>query len=403
MEFSFISGNILILLIVWAVTDFAHFLPNAYYSLYVESLGASPQIIGSILSASLFIMAFLQLAGGYWADKRGRKIIIVATSFARALIYIIFATAPTWHFILFGEMLVGVVALSHPAMSALVADSLPPDKRGLGYSLSMLAGVTSILSPVVAGILYIKYGLVVGVRTAYLIVSICWLTSGVMFLKLEETLKFEKAEASLTKFWREYPKVFKECLTVWKFVPKTMLYLFLIFTPLMFFVRMCMPYYVLYANRFLKVDEFQWAVLQTVYSITFYCLLLPVGKMVDTFGRKKPLILSSVSGAIGMALFLHGHPLELYLFSMFSAACNALAFTAYPSMQTDLTPKEYRGKLTGLSNFSDCVLGSIALLSGGILYEAVSPIAPFLLLLAAMVLTAITTAIFVAEPQKKEV
>ncbi|MEM2987485.1 MAG: MFS transporter, partial [Candidatus Bathyarchaeia archaeon] len=141
----------------------------------------------------------------------------------------------------------------------------------------------------------------------------------------------------------------------------------------------------------------------TVYSITFYCLLLPVGKMVDTFGRKKPLILSSVSGAIGMALFLHGHPLELYLFSMFSAACNALAFTAYPSMQTDLTPKEYRGKLTGLSNFSDCVLGSIALLSGGILYEAVSPIAPFLLLLAAMVLTAITTAIFIAEPQKKEV
>ncbi|MEM3783712.1 MAG: hypothetical protein QXY88_01590 [Candidatus Bathyarchaeia archaeon] len=46
-------------------TDFAHLLPDTYYSLYVESLGGSPLIIGSILSASWFIMTFLQLAGGF--------------------------------------------------------------------------------------------------------------------------------------------------------------------------------------------------------------------------------------------------------------------------------------------------------------------------------------------------
>ncbi|MGC8997962.1 MAG: hypothetical protein ACP5JW_00955 [Candidatus Bathyarchaeia archaeon] len=40
----------------------------------------------------------------------------------------------------------------------------PPEKRGLGYSLSMLACVTSILSPVVAGILCLKYELVAGMR-----------------------------------------------------------------------------------------------------------------------------------------------------------------------------------------------------------------------------------------------
>lgn len=400
-EFSFVTGNVLILLVVWAVTDFANFLPDTYYSLYVESLGASPYIIGLILSASLFIMAFLQLAGGYWADKKGRKTIIVATNFARALIYLVFAVAPTWHLILFGEVLVGVVSLSNPAMGALVADSLPLEKRGLGYSLSMLAGVTSILSPVVAGTLYLKYGLVVCMRIAYLIVSVCWLVSGIMLLKLEETLKTEKAGASFTNFLRECPKAFKECISVWKFVPKTMLHLFLIFTPVTFFARMCAPYYVLYASQFLKVDEFHWAILQTIYSITFYCLLLPVGKMVDTFGRRKPLIVSSLAGALGMALFLHGQPLELYLFSLFSAVCNALVFTAYPSLQTDLTPKEHRGKLTGFSNFSDCLLGAIALFLGGFLYEIVSPITPFLLLLATMALTTLTTAIFIVEPQKK--
>lgn len=402
MEFSFISGNVLILLLVWAVTDFAHFLPDTYYSLYVESLGASPQIIGSILSASLFIMAFLQLAGGYWADKKGRKIIIVATSFARALIYLIFAAAPTWHFILLGELLIGIVTIAQPAMSALVADSLPPEKRGLGYSLSMLAGVTSILSPVVAGILYLNYGLAPGMRAAYIIVSVCWLISGVMLLRLKETMKSEMARFSIADFLKEYPKAFKECVTVWKYLPKTMLYLFLIFTLPMFFVRMCIPYYVLYASEVLGVDKLQWAVLQTVNSITFYCSLLPVGKMVDKIGRKKPLIFSSISGALGMAMFLHGNPVGLYAFSTFSAMCNVLVFTAYPSLQADLTPKEYRGKLLGFSNFIDCLLGSVALLLGGFLYEAVSKIAPFLLLLIAMAFTAVATVIFVTEPQTKQ-
>lgn len=401
-EFSFVTGNVLILLVMWTVIDFAHFLPDTYYSLYVESLGASPYMIGLILSMSLFITAFLQLAGGYWADKRGRKALIVGASFARTLIYLIFAAAPTWHFILLGELLIGIVTIAQPAMSALVADSFPPEKRGLGYSLSMLAGITSILSPVVAGILCLNYGLTSGMRAAYIIVSICWLISGVMLLKLKETMKTEMARFSITDFLKEYPKGFKECITVWKFLPKTMLYLFLIFTPLMFFVQMCIPYYVLYASKVLGVDELRWAILQTVNSITFYCSLLPIGKMVDKIGRKKPLIFSSISGALGMALFLHGNPVGLYAFSLLSAICNVLVFTAYPSLQADLTPKEYRGKLVGFSNFIDCLFGSAALLLGGFLYEAFSKMAPFLLLLIVTAFTAVVTAIFVTDPQTKQ-
>lgn len=176
-DFSSTFGNFFVLLVVWAVIDFAHLLPDTYYSLYVESLGASPFVIGLILSASWFTMAFLQLAGGYWADKRGRKALLVGAGFARTLIYLVFAAAPTWHFILMGEIMIGMASMSQPAMSALVADSLPPKRRGLGYSLSMLAGLTSIFSPVVVGLLYLKYDLVMGMRVAYLIVSACWLIS----------------------------------------------------------------------------------------------------------------------------------------------------------------------------------------------------------------------------------
>ncbi|MEM2336029.1 MAG: hypothetical protein QXR79_00675 [Candidatus Bathyarchaeia archaeon] len=56
----------------------------------------------------------------------------------------------------------------------------------------------------------------------------------------------------------------------------------------------------------------------------------------------------------------------------------------------------------GFSNFVDCLSGSVALLLGGFLYEVVSPIIPFLMLLTAMGFTAAATAIFINEPQKKE-
>ena len=401
-EFSFVFGNVLILLIVWAVTDFAYPLPDTYYSLFVESLGASPFLIGTILSASWFAMAFLQLAGGYWADKQGRRILIISASFGRALIFLIFAAAPTWHFILLGEILVGTSAISQPALMAIVADSLPPEKRGLGFSLSMVVGATSILSPIVAGILYLKYDLVNGMRIAYLIVSVCWFASGLILLKLTETLKTEKTNVSWTEVFKQYPKAFKECITVWKLLPKSMLYLLLVFTPVTFFIRMCMPYYVLYANHVLKIEVFQWALLQTSYSLVFYSLLLPTGKLVDVFGRKKPLLLSSVFFAFGIVLFMYGDVLRLYTFFALSAIGNVLIFTAYPSLQADLTPKEHRGKVMGFSNFIDCLLGSGALLLGGFLYENVSPITPFLLLLAIMIFTVVATSLFITEPKTKE-
>jgi len=72
-------------------------------------------------------MAFQQLAGGYWADKRGRKVLIVGASFARTLIYLVFATAPTWHSILLGRL---------PIRSGLADNTIPYAIDGYGVHSS---------------------------------------------------------------------------------------------------------------------------------------------------------------------------------------------------------------------------------------------------------------------------
>jgi MFS family permease len=165
---------------------------------------------------------------------------------------------------------------------------------------------------------------------------------------------------------------------------------------------MCTPYYVLYANHVLHIEEFQWALLQTWSSIVLYILLLPIGKLVDVFGRKKPLWLSSIFFALGISLFLYGDLLMLYVFFALTAIGNAMIFTAYPSLQADLTPKEIRGKVIGFTSFLDCILASGALLLGGVLYEKIAPVTPFLLQLIAITITAIATFCFIKETETKE-
>jgi len=387
---------------MWAITDFANFLPSTYYSLYVEALGASAFLLGGILSAASLVMAFLLLAGGYWADRYGRKFLITSMSFTRAIIFLIFAAAPTWHFILLGEVLLGISSISEPAMTAVFADSLPSEKRGLGYSFSLAIGATSIISPLVAGFLYVSYQLVQAMRIAYLIVAACWFVSGAIMLRLKETVHSEKSKISVKEAIWQYPRAVKECITVWKFISKPMLNLLIVFTPIMFFIRMCVPYYVLYSTHVLQIDEAQWALLQTWSSMVFYIALIPIGKIADICGKKKPLFISSIVFIFGLSLFLNGDLLKLYIFFALSAIGNAMIFTAYPSLQADLTPKELRGKIAGFTGFIDYILASVALLLGGFLYENVAPMTPFLLQLTAMVITAVATLLFVSEPKIKE-
>ena len=80
---------------------------------------------------------FSAVDGRLLGGQKGEKSPNCRRKLARTLIYFVFAAAPTWHFILLGELLIGTVTIAQPAMSALVADSLPPEKRGLGYSLSI--------------------------------------------------------------------------------------------------------------------------------------------------------------------------------------------------------------------------------------------------------------------------
>ncbi|KPV65371.1 MAG: Multidrug resistance protein MdtG [Candidatus Bathyarchaeota archaeon BA1] len=347
-------------------------------------------------------LALVQFPGGYLADRYGRRKLIVTMTFGFAASHVLYALAPTWHFIMAGAVLYSLCLIYQPALRAMTADSLPPEKRGMGFSITQIIGIVSIPSPLVAGFLYVSHGLVDGMRIAYFMAVAFFLLAAIVRVRLRETLEVEVDKINLMDAVGVYPRAVKEGIGVWRIIPRTALYLFLIFMVGEFFASMCWPYYVVYATKILRIEEFQWAFLLTLNSAIMFGSALPIGKLVDMVGRKNPLIASNILFMLGMPFFIFGDFPRVAVFFLMSGIGSVLMGIAYRSMEADLVPREHRGKVMGFTAFFGYVLASIGQLVGGFLYENISPQLPFILLLASTIPTAILTFLLIHEPKRRE-
>src|SRR3989304_7744364 len=152
-EFSFITGNYFILIVSWMIMDIAMEMPHPYYQQYVDALGGKtfPMALGIIGCANFFAMALVAIPGGFLADKYGRRWRITTQTFGMAMSYLFFAFAPlsgSWIFILIGTIIHSLCLIYQPALFAMVQDSLPPERRGVGSSLiQMIHGTFTTPGP----------------------------------------------------------------------------------------------------------------------------------------------------------------------------------------------------------------------------------------------------------------
>jgi MFS family permease len=402
-EFLFLRGNLLVMITSWVLMNFASAVPQTYYSLYILALGGTPFIIGIMEFSSFMALASVQFLGGYLADKHGRRNIIVTFTFAIAFANLFCALAPSWHFLLLGIVLQNVFLIYQPALQAILADSIPTEKRGMGFSTVMFVNnAATVFSPIIAGVLCVQYGLVSGMRIAYVLIVFFYLLAAFVRTRLTETLATENDKPSLRTGIKEYPHAFKEGVSVWKKLPRAMFYLFLTNAASSFIFMMCIPYFAVYATDILHIKEFTWAVIMAIYSGSMILAALPSGKLSDKIGRKKPALISWVLLALFPPLFLLGGVYTLIIGFLCFGVSNALFAAAYQSLEADLVPRELRGKEVGCSQFITYTLISIGGLMGGIFYESLSPAFPFMLAFIVTIPCALVTIFFVHEPKLKE-
>ena len=132
--------------------------------LYVASLGASPRQIGLALGLGAAVVTVLYVPFGTWADRWGRKPVIVLGWSVGTLATLGLALAPDWRWVI---PAMGLYMLSNFAMPAFNGYIAASDQSGnLSRTMALLASgssLASIVAPAVGGWIGETFGL----RTVY--------------------------------------------------------------------------------------------------------------------------------------------------------------------------------------------------------------------------------------------
>lgn len=399
-EFSFITGNYRILVFSWMIMDIAMEMPIPNFQYFVEALGGPPVALGLIGLGNFVAMAIVAFPGGYLADRYGRRWLISTMTFAMALSFLFFALAPTWHFVLLGSIVSSFCLIYQPALFAMVQDSLPPERRGMGSSIiQLIHGTFNTPGPVIAILIFAFFGKVMGQRVIYFLMTGLFLAAAVLRLKLRETIT-DVESIRFSYFVSSYPKAVRESVGVWKVVPRTVLWLFSVRTLVMFGMSLTNVINALYAMDVLGIPESQWYYTHIPLLVTMVAASLPIGKMVDKVGRKIPMVLGLGVLGVGTVVFAFGDfimvliSMSLFGFAMMMVMSGAMA------LSTDLIQPENRGKVVGFNNFVGYIVMGLGMLLGGFLYESVMPQSPFFISLGFTFVALLAVLFLVHEPKR---
>jgi MFS family permease len=247
----------------------------------------------------------------------------------------------------------------------------------MGFSIiTLINSVSTTPSPLLAGWLFQVYGLVPSVRIGYTFVFISFLIAGIIRLRLKETVS-DPPKINLQEMISSIPDSIRESIGVWKKVPRSAFALFTTDVLLMFSLSIFMPILVLYIVEDLGIPELRWAIILTSLFISMILLSIPCGKIIDKYGKKRPLLIAYVIWIATVPLFVYGDFNRLLLAMILVGLMQVLLMSASAALQADLVPTEHRGKVSGSSNFFTLIAAAFGNLLGGYIYDNISHSLPW--------------------------
>ena len=401
-EFSFFRGNYLILIATWLIMDITGEIPASFFELYVIELGGTVAIIGLINFSLKIAFAAVSFPGGYIADKFGRKGIIVFATFANGLIHLLYATAPDWRYILIALVIGNLTRISNPALQAMTADSLPPKKRGLGFSIQqMTLELTSTPAPLIATMLFDFFGFVPGMRVAYVIVAASYFIAGLMRFRLTETL--ENAEKiSLREFLLAFPRSYVASFKMMFTIPKELRYLIVTNNLFAFAGAFFSSYIIVYATSDLGLSKLEWGIVLTAQAVFTTLLVIPIGKAIDVYGAKRMLIVFNVVIMATVILTLYASFVVFLVVMPLMGIAYSAAGVGFQKLTAGLTQRSLRGKMAGLFRFFSLIVGAVSGLLGGLTYENTAHVNVFIVGVVTLIISTLLFIWFVHPPKQDE-
>jgi MFS family permease len=357
-----LERNILVMLGIILLVGLGEELWVRFLPQYLVVLGAGTWGVAAYGALKDLLDAVYQYPGGWLADHLGRRRALMLFTLVAAVGYGVYLLAPSWEWILLGTVLVMAWdSLTLPALFAVVADTLPQNRRATGFGMqSLLRRVPTIVAPPVGGALVLGLGFAAGMQVGLaLTVGLALLAVWLVARFYHELRPQPGPPVPAIRLWRETDPRLKrlllaDCLARWaEGIP-----------------RVFVPLYVLDVLG-LSPLAFGWLiVLQRVTNVAVY---VPLAPMSDRMNRK-PFVLTTFAF---FALF----PLVLVMANGLAGA--ALAFVvaglweigepARKALIVDLAHESVRGRAIGLYYLLRNLSVFPTALVGGLIWSTLGP------------------------------
>ena len=324
--------------IAFGVSQLAPILPLYFHDLGVQTPEAMSLWSGLATGATYIIVCIAAPFWGRIADKRGRKITLIRSSFGMALCNILIAFQTTPEGVVLIRLIQGLVSGFYSASITLIASESPIERTG--WALGLLASANlagSLIGPLLGG--YIAD--TVGIRNDFIIVGIIMGLAGLLatvFIHENYVPKDNVEKLSISKLKEQIPE-FNSIIVL---CVASFIYAICIMS--------LQPVISVYIKGILPSNTENIAFIAgAVFSAMGIAQLIsssPLGKLVDKIGPRKVLVISLIY--VGILNIPQAYVSDVYQLAIIRFLQGFGLGGMLPALNTYLsskTPREFTGQV----------------------------------------------------------
>jgi MFS family permease len=353
------------------------FLPK-----YLEALGASIPVIGLFGAAENFFDAVYQYPGGWIADRLGRRRAFLIFVLLAAAGYLVYLFSPSWPFVFLGLALaMSWQSMASPAIFAIIADSLPQERRAMGFTVqSILKRVPIVIAPLIGGALIAEFGIVRGIHLGLCVTLLIVALTLVLVHRIDVEVK--AAASNIRGVWRSFHGAMKRLL-----ISDVI-------------IRMCEGMTgvltILYVTNVHGLSAARYGTLIAIQMTTSILVYVPAGKVADRVGRKPFVVLTFVCFALFPLAVVAAWSFALLIVAFVIGGLREIGEPARKAMIVDFAREDMRARSVGLYYLIRGLSITPAAVIGGFLWKA-TPEFPFVIAAAIGLLGTLIFALTVEE------
>ena len=339
----------------FGVSQLAPILPLYFHDLGVKTPEAMSLWSGLATGATYLIVC---LAAPFWgrvADKKGRKITLIRSSFGMALCNLLLAFQTTPEGVVLIRLVQGLVSGFYTATITLIASETPLERTGWALGLLASANLTgSLIGPLIGGYL----ADIIGIRNDYILVRILMSIAGVLatvFIHENYQPKANVEKLTLSKLKEKIP----EFNSIVALCIASFIYAICIMS--------LQPVISIYIKGIVPSNTENVAFIAgAVFSTMGIAQLIsssPLGKLVDKIGPRKVLMVSLIY--VGILNIPQAYVSDVYQLTIIRFLQGFGLGGMLPALNTYLsskTPREFTGQVFSYNQsslFLGYFLGSI--------------------------------------------